>query len=76
MTKEIKRVIDHVLTVSQRMIQRELPLVSDAIRKVNAWIWDIDYRAARKMADDAREAYDKEKVEDLKAMIEDVKKEG
>jgi hypothetical protein len=76
MTKEIKRVINHILEVSQRTIQRELPMVSEAIRRINAWIWAIDYRAAHKMDVDAREEYDAEKIAELKEEIRQIKKEG
>lgn len=76
MTKEVKRVINHIMEVSQRMVQRELPMVSEAIRRINAWIWNIDYRAARKMEIDARDAYDAEKIAELKREIGRIKKEG
>lgn len=74
MTKEIKRVIDHILSVSQRTIQRELPLVSEVIRRINAWIWNLDYRAVRKMDEAARQEYDEAKLSELKAEIEAVNK--
>jgi hypothetical protein len=74
MTKDIKRVIEHILNVSQRMIVRELPLISEAIRKINAWILGIDYREVRRMDKENRESYDTAKVKELEEGISKITK--
>lgn len=74
MTKEIKRVIDHIMTVSQRIIARELPLISEVIRRVNVWIGGIDYRATKSKNADELHEYDRQKVDELKKSLEDINK--
>lgn len=76
MTKEIRRIIKHVLEVSERMVVRELPKISAAIRAFNNWINGIDYRKARQMEADPRKTYDRDKVTELEEEISKINKEA
>lgn len=65
MTKEIKKVISHMLEISERMLAKDTPILSKVVGVVHKWLLSIDMKYVRSLPSEDKKAYEWEMVQRL-----------
>lgn len=70
MTKEIKKVLAHMLQISERMLSKDSPILSAVVGAIHKWMMSIDLKHIRGLSPKDKNKYEWEMVQKLHDAIE------